>query len=478
VRRILRSGLRARLVAALVFTSAVTLVVAAATLLPPLDRRLKHEEVQSLLNTAIAARPAFQDLRPSGLQAGNRHLESLLFALERRAGARVALFDSTGRVIADTRRNLPFGVVPDALGDNRPKGHVDTSGGAADEARVGIPIHIARKPYVLALAKPLDDVKSAVRVVKRAFLTAAVVGLVVALVLGALITTRLLGRLERLRHAALEVADRGLGAEVAADPSGDEVGDLSHAFRTMQHRLRRQEEARRAFVGTASHELRTPLASIHQMLELLGQDLDIEPPDIEDARVQTARAREQSERLNALATDLLDLTRLDADTPLRREPVELGELARAVSAEFDLRAEARRVRLSLADAPEGFWASGDPGSVARVLRILVDNALRFAPEGSEVEVTPARFGEQVGVVVSDSGPGVPPEERELIFDRFHRGSNTGGGGGFGLGLAIGRELARRMGGDVSLEDSVRGARFALRLPAESVRELELAREPV
>src|SRR5436853_2060217 len=120
-RRLLRSGLRARLVGALLLTSAVTLAVAAAALLPPLDRRLRHEEVRSLLDTAVAARPVFQDLDLREMRPGNEHLVKLAFALERRAGARVAVFDPAGHTVTDTRRNLPFGPVPDALGDNQPK---------------------------------------------------------------------------------------------------------------------------------------------------------------------------------------------------------------------------------------------------------------------------------------------------------------------------------------------------------------------
>lgn len=454
-------------------TSAVTLGVAAVALLPPLDRRLRREEVNTLVETAVTARGSFDDLRASDVHPGDSRLTQLMFALERRAGARVALYDGTGRAVADTRHDLPFGSVPDALGDNRPKGRVDTNGGAADEARIAVPLHIHHAPYVLALAKPLDDVHAAARVVKRAFLDAAIAGLAIALLLGAWLATRLLRRLRRLRDAALDVAERGLGAEIAPDTSRDEVGDLSHAFRTMQHRLRSQETARKAFVGTASHELRTPLASLHQMLELLGADLAADPPDIADARDQTARAQEQSERLNALATDLLDLTRLDIDVELRREPVELGELARAVAAEFELRAEARGVRIDASQPPDGCWATGDPGSIARVVRILVDNALRFAPAGSAVQLEARMDGPHAVVFVEDSGPGIPRAERELVFERFRRGADTGGGGGFGLGLAIGRELAEKMDGELSLEPSDGGARFAFRLPVAAMPELIL-----
>jgi signal transduction histidine kinase len=111
------------------------------------------------------------------------------------------------------------------------------------------------------------------------------------------------------------------------------------------------------------------------------------------------------------------------------------------------------------------WAVGDPGSIARILRILLDNAVRVSPADSELRIT-VQGGPHVQVSVCDQGPGVPPEEREQIFRRFQRGRETRGQAGFGLGLAIGRELAERMGGELLLEDGDGpGAKFTLRLPA-------------
>jgi signal transduction histidine kinase len=113
------------------------------------------------------------------------------------------------------------------------------------------------------------------------------------------------------------------------------------------------------------------------------------------------------------------------------------------------------------------WALGDPGSVAQILRILLDNAMRVSPPGSQITVQ-LRGGEQASLSVCDEGPGVPAAERDLIFHRFHRGSSTGGEAGFGLGLAIGRELAQRMGGELVLEDAPGpGAQFTLLLPVAS-----------
>ncbi|MGH2849264.1 MAG: sensor histidine kinase, partial [Solirubrobacteraceae bacterium] len=228
-----------------------------------------------------------------------------------------------------------------------------------------------------------------------------------------------------------------------------------------------QEDARRAFVATASHELRTPLASLDGMLELLSDDLAHEPIDLEDARARVARAQSKSRRLGGLAKNLLDLSRIDAKLELRSEPVELGETARAVTAEFDLRAREREVAVVLDQIGERAWAQADPGSVAQIVRILLDNALQAAPPHSMVEV---RVGNGAGpptIEVVDAGPGVRPEERKLIFERFMRGSERGSEGGFGLGLAIGSELAERMGGRLELAATSPGATFRLTLPEVS-----------
>jgi len=144
-------------------------------------------------------------------------------------------------------------------------------------------------------------------------------------------------------------------------------------------------------------------------------------------------ARAQSHRLGRLAADLLDLSRIDAQVQLRSEPVELRELSRAVMAEFELGSGPRAASPTLQDDGDAVWALGDPGSVARILRILLDNALRVSPPSGEVTVA-LHNGDAAVLRVCDSGPGVPPEERSLIFERFQRGRNTSGQAGFGLGL--------------------------------------------
>lgn len=318
--------------------------------------------------------------------------------------------------------------------------------------------------WVLVVRKPLDEVSSAVSAVRTAFFVAALVALALTLLLGIPLSARIVRRLRRLRHAALQLAEGGQPVDVPVDRARDEVGDLARTFALMQRQLQQQEEARRAFVATASHELRTPLATIDGMLELLDEDLQSGDPDLEDAHSLLERARAQSRRLGRLAADLLDLSRIDAQVELRSEPVELGELSRAVLAEFELGTADRGIATTLDDRAGSVWALGDPGSVARILRILLDNAVRLSPGGAGVTVE-LRNGPRASVSVSDEGPGVAPEERELIFERFMRGRETAGNAGFGLGLAIGRELAERMGGELVLDsDGSPGAKFTLRLP--------------
>jgi signal transduction histidine kinase len=308
-----------------------------------------------------------------------------------------------------------------------------------------------------------DEIYASARTAILAALAASLLlGLGIAVAIARMVSTPV----RRMAEVAGALAEGDVEQRLEID-TRDEVGDLARAFARMQTSLRRQEEARRAFVSTASHELRTPLTMLQGTLELLEEDLRDGRLDRRDALEQVAGAQHELRRLARLATELLDLSRLDADLPLRREPVELGELARAVAAEFALAAADRDVTLEVIPPPGPCWAGGDPGAVARVVRILLENALRYAPPRLPVRVTAAYHGETATVEVADRGPGVPAGDRERIFRRFERGTQTDAAGGFGLGLAIGRELAQRMGGELRLiEDGRPGVTFRLALPIE------------
>jgi len=472
-------GLRPRVFAALLLSSAVTLAVAALALLSPLEQRLRAEGEAGVFAAVSVSRSEFEEIgvHPASGRPDSGELAVTVSLLRHRSGAEVTVLDRKLDTIyapADQDLDVPdyYAQVRHALRANR---GVHTLIG--DDLVAVEPMRIGKGGTVdaVVLVRRLEYVISTVHVVKKAFIEAAAVGFGIALLLGIALTTTLLRRLERLREAAGELERRGLDAPIHVDGRHDEIGDLTRAFASMQARLRRQVQARHAFVATASHELRTPLASLDGTLELLEDDLDPQRLDLDDARERMVRAREQSHRLSSLATDLLDLSRLDAEVSLRAESVELGELCRAVAAEFERRAAEREVQLDVRHPSTPCWARCDPGAVARIVRILLDNAIGVAPPGSSVCTRTTTDGSWAQVTVSDNGPGVPEQERERIFERFQRGSASGGRSGFGLGLAIGRELVKRMGGSLDLLDDATsaaagGARFALRLPATQVEQ--------
>ena len=463
-------GLRPRLLAALLLTSAVTLAVAALALLSPLEQRLREDGESTVITALNASHTEFGEIAvdPATGRLNEEEVERNANALRRRSQASVTLLGSTLGVVYAGANSTNLDV-PDYYGQARRalSTHKRVQTLLGDDLIVAYPLHIAGKRYVLVLTRRLDYVASAFDVVQKAFLESAIAGLAIALLLGVGLTSTLLRRLERLSDATGALERLGPDASpLPEDRRHDEIGELARAFTRMQSRLHRQETARRAFVATASHELRTPLASLEGTLELLQDDLRAEHLDLEDARARTARAREQSHRLSQLASDLLDLSRLDADVQLRSEPLELGELCRAVAAEFELTAAERGVVIDLRQAERSCWVLADPGAVARIARILIDNALRFAPTDSQITLEPRACSHSAEIAVRDEGPGVPAAERELIFERFQRGSSTAGRSGFGLGLAIGRELASRMGGALELDSAgPPGACFVLRLPA-------------
>ncbi|MDP9385290.1 MAG: HAMP domain-containing histidine kinase [Actinomycetota bacterium] len=474
-------GLHGRLLFALVFTSVVTLAVAAFALVRPLTERLREQSVENLRQVTLQAKPGFERALRRGGPDRFERLRDLGLDLQFRANARVAVSAERFTEFAyDTDVGAPPGpLLRAALQSRRTLGFVER----VQNDRVTFAARLLPKDGrgggVLVTQRQLTDVATAVEQVRTALLAAGLVGLIVAVALSVAISGTLLRRLDRLRAAVGRLTSEGASAPSPADEVRDEVGDLSRAFVRMQEALLREEATRRSFVATASHELRTPLTMLQGTMELLEEDLRDGRVDLEDAQHQVANARKELRRLSALAAELLDLSRLDAQVPLRSEPVELGELARAVAAEFALRAHELRVAVEVVPPAEPCWALGDPDATARVVRILLDNAVRHSPAGGVVRVT-AGAGAEPAVEVADQGPGVLPQDRDRIFERFYRAADRAGTeGGFGLGLAIGRGLADRMGGSLTLSSGDgAGASFELRLhpaPARPTPEPEPGR---
>ena len=269
-------GLRARLVLALVLTAALTLGVAAVTLLGPLERRLRNQAGTQLESAAQAAALQIDELSAPP-RPGGRALRPVLIRLRRHADAEATVVDARGRILATTDRTpgeyLPLARAVARSGRQR---RLTAPTNTGDEVVVAVPLSPPGPQLGLVAIRPLDAVRATARSERRAFTVAAAVGLAVAIAVGVLLAERLARRLRRLRAAALRLVELGPEVEFVPDQHRDEVGELSRAFAHVQAGINRQERARRTFVATASHELRTPLTTLDLMLDAAAGALD--PP--------------------------------------------------------------------------------------------------------------------------------------------------------------------------------------------------------
>ena len=349
-------------------------------------------------------------------------------------------------------------VALEAVSSRRPVAST-LSTGAGRQAVVAYPlIQKDEVEGVAVFADTLDEVEDNVALIRRQILLSGGIALAVALLAGYLVARALSQRVGRLEQAARKVAAGDFSNPIRAD-SDDELGQLAAAFDDMQNQLARLDRARKQFIASASHELRTPIFSLGGFLELLAdEDLD------EETRRQFLdQLRGQVERMRKLATELLDLSRLEAGAlELRPEPTDVGQLAREVAGEFTPAAQQHdsRVRLDLPDEP--IELDCDPERVAQVLRILLDNALVHTPAGTGVRVSADRRNGHVRLEVSDLGLGIKRQNMPHIFEPFFTSNEEAQGAG--LGLAIARELAERMQGRLTVRSVPGSTTFSLVLP--------------
>lgn len=289
-------------------------------------------------------------------------------------------------------------------------------------------------------------------------------GAVVAGALALFLARRLTRPIDELARATEQVAQSLEQVRVPVEGQ-DELARLARAFNEMARELAESRRARRSFLLSVSHELRTPLTSIQGYAEGL-EDGAVDPA--EAGRVIAAEAA----RLERLIRDVLDLARLDRDRfSVAREPVDLHQLATRAQRLYATRASESRVELTVRADAAGAVVDADPDRLMQVVCNLLDNALGVTPPGGAVTLSVQQpTAGWASLSVSDTGPGIAPEDLPHAFERFylHERSPQGRGEGSGLGLAIVAELAQAMDGAATVS-SVRGegARFTVALPAHS-----------
>jgi len=435
---------------------------------PRLEDRLRNQRLGGL---ALDARRTARGLPTLPSRPNDQRLAERLMPRVRRTAARVSaevlvlrplhgapqvltlITDSTpdGGVSATDVQ----GVALAALGSKRTAtGTEPTSTGR--EALAAQPL--AKGRGVVVLADSLSDVEANVALIRRQILYSGAAALVIALVAGYLVARALSLRVKRLEQAARKVAGGDFSNPIRAD-SDDELGQLAAAFDDMQNQLARLDRARKQFIASASHELRTPIFSLGGFLELLA-DEDL---DDDTRRAFLDQLRGQVDRMRMLATELLDLSRLESGAlELRPEPTDVGDLAREVAAEFTPAAQRHHTKVLLTLQREPLELECDPERVAQVLRILLDNAIVHTPSGTGVQVSAARHNGHVRLEVSDRGLGIKRQNMPHIFEPFFSSDDEAQGAG--LGLAIARELAERMQGELTVRSIPGGTTFSLVLP--------------
>jgi two-component system OmpR family sensor kinase len=461
-------SIRVRL--ALIFSS-ITLTAIAGIYLyvaPQLESRLRDEKLQALARDAgLYSRDL---VRAIGTNVDEAAVNRSVRPAADRAGARVTLLgvsrgsqgvqtypisDST----AETKiEDIDLAVALEAARSRR----TATGTEPTNEGRVGEaarPLFFNdRVARVVVFSAPLGDVQRNVALIRRQIAIAGAFALLFASVAGYLVARALSRRIKRLETAAEKVTAGDFSERIPID-GDDELSDLARAFNDMQRQLAQLDSARKRFIAVASHELRTPIFSLGGFVELL-QDEEL---DEETRRQFLDQMAGQIARLRKLATELLDLSKLEAGAlELRPEPTDVGELARQVTAEFTPALAQHDSHLQLRLQRDPIRATCDRERVAQIVRILIDNALSHTPQGTEIFVSASRANGNVRLAVRDHGLGIHRTVLPRIFEPFFTSDDVQGSG---LGLAIARELAERMNGRLGVQSVPGRTEFTLDLPS-------------
>jgi signal transduction histidine kinase len=450
-----------RLALGLALVVAGALLLADLIVVPSLERHLVDSKLNQLRH----------DTPPIAARLGNSvdyQLHARIVQAAEAADARViyftpqdfrqkifTVFDDSNPVTSADVENDPYVV---KAFDAYPK---DVSGtvtsGGKRYAEVGFPL---RNGDVVLVRASLRDTLQSISQVRRRLVIAGLIALAAALAVGYAAAALFARRIRRLERAAHRIA-AGDFSEPVVDRGGDELGQLAGAFDDMRQRLAQLEHARREFIANASHELRTPLFSLGGFLEIMA-DEELDPATQAEFM---ATMREQVARLTKLATDLLDLSRLDAGRmTVEHEQVDLAALAEVLADEFRGVALSTGHELAVDNGGES-RAVGDEERALQIGRILLENAMKHTPPGTSVRIGATQNNGTVLLTVEDEGPGIPPEYAGQVFERFYRleGSMASGSG---LGLAIARELAELMDGSLDLRRQQGKTLFTLVLPTD------------
>jgi two-component system, OmpR family, sensor kinase len=396
-------------------------------------------------------------------------------------GDRLVISDGPGPTANDVGPLTKYGVIFDRAGaaraftrtfhDGPPayraiahplRAPFDTQLGAERLRAVLVPIP-RQEGFSLLLAAPRADLDGDAAFIGRAMMLVFGLATLWSVALTGAVVKRLTREHQHIAAVALQVAEGDLSARVQVHARDPEIARLADNVNHMVEQLQQLLDAQRLFVSHAAHELRSPIATIYARLSLALR----RPRDPAEYRATIEETAEAMKGLSALAEDLLRLASTAADDRADAGPTPVARAVREAIRLVDDEAAARGVQILVSDADD-VHVVGRPRDLERLLRNLLENAVRHSPEGGRVRLAVASRDRTVEIAVTDEGEGVPAHHRAHIFEPFFRGDRERAHGerGAGLGLAIAREIARHHGGDLALDGAFEGgARFVATLPA-------------
>jgi signal transduction histidine kinase len=303
---------------------------------------------------------------------------------------------------------------------------------------------------------------------------AAIIALAVAVIASVFIADRLTKPIRGLTGAARELSEGHLDVRVAPDSASPEVTELSEAFNAMAERLqrsiefiRKDRDRSRDFLADVSHELRTPIAALRTFNELMGEEHTMDDATRDEFIEQS---RQQIDRLDWLAANLLELSKLESGLVLLDlRPDDLRAVVENAVQQALPNADRKNVSLTMNVPDEPLRQMHDPQRLGQVLNNLIGNAIKFTPTDGKVEVSLEQTPKGAEIRVVDSGVGIDPQELPMVFDRFYRGGNTheSRAAGSGLGLSIVRQIVEMHGGRVAITSTPGvGTQVSVALPRD------------
>ena len=299
--------------------------------------------------------------------------------------------------------------------------------------------------------------------INRLLLYGALIGAVIALLLGVFLSRTLTRPIRELTQATHAVSEGDLSQQVPVR-SNDELGELAQAFNKMSSELSRSVNTRKQMTADIAHELRTPLSLILGHAEAVHDG--VLPPTRENFEI----IREEATRLEHLVSDLRILSLADAgELSIHPQTIAPQRLLQDVASTYQFQAQRKNVRLELDIASHLATIEVDPGRMTQVLTNILDNSLRHTPEDGKVILSAKETKDQVELTIQDSGPGLNAEDLERIFDRFYRTDTSRQrdvfAGGSGLGLAIAKSIVQAHGGEIRAESETgKGLKVIISLP--------------